>query len=418
MPVRPRSAVLPVLLVSLAALAAPARQGPPPRAIALHVVYFAPAPLVPLDKALPFCLPSARGTPVVSPATQDDRAAASIAVARAPADRAPGLDDATIEHSGLGVSPADRAALARSVDPILVRLSASPREAARSLHDVERFLACLSESMQGLVWDDSTKVLYGRTVFRQRRFDAWSDERPTVKAELTVHQTAHGDALRSASMGLGKLGLPDLVVDNHPQFLAPEVLVLMTRVAEVLIDDPTAIRGGKIKVNGVDIPVVAAKRQPGDTDNRLLALAVGDGTQQAALFARLASAKPETEVTADTDDAELGAIQTKAQARLAALAGELRPVPPLGTLLAVKALFTADDGRVEWMWVEVKRWDGGKMTGVLTNDPFYVKTLHQGDKVSVEQAQVADYIFKRRGAAPEGGDSDRVIDARARAAKK
>lgn len=414
---------LPLVLLAATSGAAPAPSpsgapAPPTRAVALHVVYFAPTPLVPLEKALPLCSPSAGGTPVVSPATQDDRAAASIAVARFPADRAPTLDDAVLASSSLGVSAADRAAIARSVDPIIVRLSAPPREAARSLHDVERFLACLADSMQGLIWDDGAKILYGRTGFRQRRLDTWTQDRPPIAAELAIRQLPHGDGLRTVSMGLGKLGLPDIVVDGHPQFLAGDVLWLINRVAEAIYDDPKLVRAGKIVIDGVDIPLVAARRESSDSDNRLVALGLGDATHQAAVFAKLSGQKPEKEVTAEVDDPELAAIQKKAQARLAALAGELRPEPPAGTLLAVKGMFTADDGRVEWMWVEVKRWDGGKMTGILTNDPFYVKTLHEGDKVSVEQAQVADYVFKRRGAAAEGGDSDKVIEARARSEKK
>jgi uncharacterized protein YegJ (DUF2314 family) len=381
------------------------------------VVYFAPAPVVPLEKALPYCSATAGGTPVVSPATQDDRAAASIAVARYPAESAPRVDDAILEHAAVDVSPTDRAAVARSADPIIVRLSAPPREAARGLHDVERFLACLSESMQGLVWDDATKLLYGRTAFRQRRVEAWVDDRPPIATEIAIHQVPHGASLRSLSLGLGKLGLPDLVVDNHPEFLSADVLLLIGRVAEALAADSKALRAGKIVVDGDTVPLAAAKREAGDGDNRLVALDLGDASHQAALLARIAGKKPENEVVAELDDPELAAVQKKAQDRLAALAGELRPEPPVGTLLAVKAMFTADDGRVEWMWVEVKRWDGGHMTGILSNDPFYVKTLHEGDKVNVEQAQVADYVYRRRGAPAEGGDSDRIIAARARAKK-
>jgi uncharacterized protein YegJ (DUF2314 family) len=392
-----------LVLVSATAVAAPP---PPPRAIALHVVYFAPAPLVPLEKALPYCSAMAGGTPVVSPATQDDRAAASIAVARYPAESAPRVDDAVLEHAAVDVSPADRAAVARSADPIIVRLSAPTREAARGLHDVERFLACLSESMQGLIWDDAVKLLYGRTAFRQRRVDAWVDDRLPIATEIAIHQVPHGAGLRSLSLGLGKLGLPDLVVDNHPEFLSADVLLLIGRVAEALAADPKALRAGKVTLDGVTVPFAG-----------LIALDLGDASHQAALLARVAGKKPENEVVAELDDPELAAVQKKAQERLAALAGELRPEPPAGTLLAVKAMFTADDGRVEWMWVEVKRWDGGHMTGVLGNDPFYVKSLHQGDKVNVEQAQVADYVYRRRGAPAEGGDSDRIIADRARAKK-
>ena len=383
------------------------------RAAAIHVIYFAPAPLVPLETALPLCTPQADGTPVVSPAVQDDRAAASIAVARYPADRAPKLDDETLSSFGLDLSADDRTALPRSTDPVLIRTSAPVSEAARALRDTDRFLTCLAESMQGLVWDDTTRRLYGRAAFRMHRLDAWIDDRPPIAAEIAVNQFREGDSLRSVTRGMAKLALPDLVVPSHPAFLAEGIVALLVRTGAALVDEPRLRTAGRIALSDkVDVAVAYAK--PGDSDpqNRLLVITTGDAAAQAALVGKLFGRKAEPQVTADTDDAELAAIQKRTQARLVEISPHFRPTPPASERLAVKAPFTSPDGRLEWMWVEVQRWEGDHISGPLQNDPFYLTTLHAGDKVLVAQEEIADYVLQRRGVAPEGGESMRVLEER------
>ncbi len=55
---------------------------------------------------------------------------------------------------------------------------------------------------------------------------------------------------------------------------------------------------------------------------------------------------------------------------------------------------TADDG-TEWMWVEVLRWNGDTIEGVLSNEPFNVPDLHAGQRVTGSMDDVFDYIYRR-----------------------
>jgi uncharacterized protein YegJ (DUF2314 family) len=46
--------------------------------------------------------------------------------------------------------------------------------------------------------------------------------------------------------------------------------------------------------------------------------------------------------------------------------------------LTVKGPFTTSDDGVEWMWVEVVRWEGKTIHGVLQNDPTTSPTSRRG----------------------------------------
>ena len=72
-------------------------------------------------------------------------------------------------------------------------------------------------------------------------------------------------------------------------------------------------------------------------------------------------------------------------------AGVHRRVRP-GELVLVKAPFTTPDEGREWMWVEVIKWQGNKITGTLQNEPFNIPDLKAGQMVNVSEADVFDYL--------------------------
>jgi uncharacterized protein YegJ (DUF2314 family) len=104
------------------------------------------------------------------------------------------------------------------------------------------------------------------------------------------------------------------------------------------------------------------------------------------------------------DDAVL-AVSRRARDRLRA---DLKPrfiagLPP-GERLLVKAPFAAPNGR-EWMWVEVARWDGPRIHGVLDNDPIHIRDLKAGVHVDVLEEDVLDYLFCRSDGSKEGNET-------------
>jgi len=61
------------------------------------------------------------------------------------------------------------------------------------------------------------------------------------------------------------------------------------------------------------------------------------------------------------------------------------------------------------MWVEVTRWQGGDITGLLKNEPFNIPELHAGQIVTVKQADVFDYIRQYADGTREGNETGVII---------
>lgn len=99
----------------------------------------------------------------------------------------------------------------------------------------------------------------------------------------------------------------------------------------------------------------------------------------------------------------LGEAQAAARARLD---GVVRPAflagLPVGEKLAVSVPFPNPDGTREYLWVEVQRWQGSILRGVVATEPSRTRSVRKGQEVTIDQAQVFDYVWKRADGSREG----------------
>ena len=73
-----------------------------------------------------------------------------------------------------------------------------------------------------------------------------------------------------------------------------------------------------------------------------------------------------------------------------------------GEVVAVSAPFRSRAGGKEYMWVELRSWEGGQLSGVLVNQPDDVPGLKKGDTVQLSTEEVFDYIWKKVDGSREG----------------
>ncbi len=81
------------------------------------------------------------------------------------------------------------------------------------------------------------------------------------------------------------------------------------------------------------------------------------------------------------------------------LSWEYRRIVPGLDVAAFKVPFSDgdEDDTTEVMWVSDVNFDGYKLSGVLLNEPNWLKTVHQGDKVKVPVKSIVDWIYALEG---------------------
>lgn len=68
---------------------------------------------------------------------------------------------------------------------------------------------------------------------------------------------------------------------------------------------------------------------------------------------------------------------------------------PPGDVLAVNVPFRTRFGGMEYLWIEVARWQEGSLSGTLVTEPNEVPGVRKGDMLNVRQADVYDYVYRR-----------------------
>lgn len=301
-----------------------------------------------------------------------------------------------------------------------------------------RFAHQLAAEHQAFLWDAETAEYFSAQSWKKERLEGWSGGAPSVSEHITLHVYEKGKALRAVSLGMAKLGLPDLVVEQVPQSMSQEVGRLVNAVAQLLAEGHTLSEDGVLEVDlgkvkdgrlqrqlqehthegasrRARLQALLAQRDQGDPENTLLELGFpGSGsahTRQLAALDALFGPKPEDDnmASAPAGDPELEEVARKARARLA----ELKPRVEKGLQppeqLVVKAGFRTDDGNVEHMWLEVTGWSGSKLRGTLANEPYNVSGLRRGSTVEVAPSEVSDYLYMSPSGQREGGESARIL---------
>jgi len=348
------------------------------------------------------------------------------------ADFAP-PDPHQLEYFGRGLTAEQVAAVQKSQEVVLLEFVAEGagrhaihRGAMTIMHDLA--LRC-----GGLLWDEDTRELFTPDVWA-KRMHRWEREVPFAPDLFTIHSYKNGDLVRLVTLGLGKLGLPDLVVEEVAPTSTRSMASLINLVAQTMADGAVVRDGGLIEVDSTSVPdkaggpafpgahatiaLVVGTRDEGDADNRLWEIAFPGGPaselqeRQDALLSQLFGTRDE--LTQVEHDEEMLSLSRRARAKLLKDIKKQFQKPAWSELnhLMVKAPFRTDDGGNEWMWMDVVRWQGTTIEGILQNDPAAVSGLKSGARVTAEEESIFDYMLERRDGTSEGNTTGALMQRR------
>jgi uncharacterized protein YegJ (DUF2314 family) len=382
-------------------------------------ITFLPESKVPVDAAIARC-----SGKMTDPA--------SVNHATMPLEPGDAPDEDYFARFGYGLTPEQVAAARRATKALRLDFTAARADMDRTLRESAALALCLAHETGGVVWDDVTREIFGEDAWREQRIAGKSGD---VRDHIVVHAYADGDLDRSVTLGMRKLGLPDLVVNGHARSQQQDMTVVIDIVAQTLWKRGGPARDGTLAVSAEalfgpdDVAAIKAKggraatrvhlvegtREEGDDENRLLEIRFAGPEQQIDAIRELFGLGDKAMMAKEADP-ELEAARTRAMAKLRALRPKFaKGVPELARLL-VKAPFTTASGGVEWMWVEVQSWKGDELVGLLMNEPYEVPGLKQGTRVRVKQDSLFDYMYEHDGRR-EGDETTQILERRERRGK-
>lgn len=342
-----------------------------------------------------------------------------------------------LQYFARGLSKEQAAALQSSPQALVLYFGHPKREVWRGLQGADALLEQLARDMQGLIWDEETREIFTPDEWRARRMSSWQGDLPDVSKHTVIHAYKDNDYIRAITLGMRKVGMPDIYVAEFPWSASRPMGNLINALAQALAEGASIQADGKFDLRLDTLKQAAARRsqladlKPNATKSAQLTLYVGKHDQgdpenrliridparypgpdvHARLDKMLASLYGSQDSLTRVKHDDL-LLKTSAQARTqlpslrSAFVAGLKP----GEFIQLKAPFKTSSGGNEWMWVEVIDWaNNGAIKGLLKNEPFEVPGLHAGQTVQISQQEVFDYLRRYPDGREEGNETGKVI---------
>lgn len=346
----------------------------------------------------------------------------------------PDLD--SLQYFGHGLSREQAQALQQSTSALVLDFTHPSARVWEGLRTANELVEAIARETGGLVWDEGTREVFTPDAWHEERLASWTGTVPDVSTQITIHAYKKEEYVRAITLGMQKLGLPDVVVDGFSWSLSRTMGHLVNLLGQAMAEGAVFGPGGEyeLDIHAIQDPAVrdpqieslledATARarlvlrkgtwEEGDPLNRLIEIGFDAypgpdvHARQAALLSSLFGAQDSITRIAHTD--ELLAASERVRARLPALRADFLAGLAPGELIQVKAPFPVPEGGNEWMWVEVTAWEGGTIRGLLKNEPFDIPDLHAGQVVEVDEDDVFDYIRRRPDGSEEGNETAEII---------
>jgi uncharacterized protein YegJ (DUF2314 family) len=343
-----------------------------------------------------------------------------------------------LRYSSRGLNDEQKSLLSESPAVVVLQFAHPADTAYVSLRAADETIDALARTVDGLIWDEELRLVYTPDAWSAARLATPADALPSAEQHTVIHSYRNGEHIRAVSLGMRKLGLPDLVIERLAPSNGNQLAKLMNGVEQFLIErgqldssgtaqlavdtlKPSTVRdmlsmGWKGNASGsVAFNLKSVPAEEGDADNALFAIRFDafDGPDEFARQDQAVSAffGWSDEIKRITHDDALKAASEAARAKLPEIRDRFRSGLPLGDNLQVKAPFEVPGGGSEWMWVEVAAWEGDDIDGLLNNEPFDIPELHSGQQVVVSMADVFDYLLTHADGSTEGNTTAAIIEA-------
>ena len=349
------------------------------------------------------------------------------------------------KYSGRGLSPEDVPAVQQARQAHRLILVASRDEAWKHGRKFTELALEYAGLQQAFIWDSATREVFTREAWRKARLESWpEDGLPDIRKQITIHLYRENDDepyLRAITLGMEKFALPDVVIERVIGSDNRSAGNLINVFCQTLAENPVVANGARhnlqletlktarLKAEYEELlldkaekvaalELLRGKPQEGDPDNGLIEISLRHGRgktedeRRESVLSRFWGAADSIKAVKHTDailEASKRAREKLAQLRAPFVAG-LKP----GERLMIKGPFARDDGGKEWMWVEVTKWTNAKrLEGILQNDPFYIRSLKAGAKVTLAAEDVFDFIFYHGDGREEGNETGALLEKQA-----
>jgi uncharacterized protein YegJ (DUF2314 family) len=346
----------------------------------------------------------------------------------------PTMED--LQYSGEGISRQQAQALQKSKEAFVLQFAHPKENVWTALRTADLLVEEIAQKTGGLVWDEETREVFSPDAWHEKRLKSWSGNVPDISSQTVVQTYKKDELVRAITLGMKKVGLPDVVMDDLPWSSEHQVGNLINIFCQSMAEGAVFEKSGKfsldlraiknsevrdaqlksLKGNSMGVAYLSLRPgvwEEGDPKNRLMQLKSDRyaGSDVPAKQDRMLSCffGWEDKVTTVEHNEELLEESRREKTKLPGLQKDFNTGLQPGEFILVKAPFKTPDGGNEWMWVEITYWKENLIRGTLENEPFKIPDLHAGQVVEIWQGDVFDYIRQYPDKRREGNTTGEII---------
>ncbi|HVH41816.1 MAG TPA: DUF2314 domain-containing protein, partial [Labilithrix sp.] len=345
----------------------------------------------------------------------------------------------TLDTVAAGLTPNERASLHDRKTAVTIRTQGNITPEQLPARTAFAVSSVLAEALDGYVYDEVSRRIETAEEATAHVITAPLGAPVFARKHIVVQLYRQDDGTaRLLSLGMMRFGSPDLSIRGANMAAGPMLAEVLNAAARqiahgksespvtVTLEDIAQVVGKKAAELSTNpaaarpavLDVVTPERIEGDPDNEMGELVPpGGATRESwdAVVAGLFGVPPS--MNAPSDDKELGDVAKKARRELPTVikrfeAGE-------GDLFVKGPFPIPPDSRVdggaatELLWIAAASCTTQVCTGVLSNEPTYATNIALGKTTSVRLDEATDWMIQHRDGGTVGGESIKVLKARA-----
>jgi hypothetical protein len=143
-----------------------------------------------------------------------DQSLMSIAYSSKVADDYKPPSPGALRYFGRGLGSEQVEALQKAPRVLALAFAHPASQSAAGLRSAEKLVLELAQQENAIIYDVETREAFTPDVWQRSRVETWEGGTPDVSKQIVIHAYNAGGSIRSISLGMARLGLPDLVVND------------------------------------------------------------------------------------------------------------------------------------------------------------------------------------------------------------
>jgi len=298
-----------------------------------------------------------------------------------------------LKYCSKGLSEQQKEIIQTSNFVIILNFLCTEEKLLSTIEKSNKLITELLISNNDIIWDSETRECFTKEYWNKHRLIY--NNSINISNHITIHLYPKDDQTLLDKKNIetkGKLSLDIDLLSNQE---------LKSNLLNSLLDNAEK----KATIN-----IKQGVWEKGDAQNRILEIAFPKNNpqiKQDELVTKIFGSKDE--VTYLNHNDELIAASEKSKEKIPELYKRFSKGMPVGDHLLIKFPFEDLKGGKEWMWVEIIKWEGKTIKGLLKNDPHIVKSLKAGEEVTKNIDNMFDYILYFADGTEEGNETEKII---------